>query len=194
MTKSTMKATLALLLPALVAANPQYIQCDLTGSQTAPDLTVATTIMGGAVVDSAAIAAPSGTTYSANTVLTWTWDQALLTQGFIKASAGAITGLSGTTSITDCVAPAVAQWSSASRAPLHPTSAATLLRSRHALSGVSLPPRLSLLAATCTGHARVPTERERMLTPAIAASTPLQAALAPPLRGPRRRTFRVSRR
>ena len=53
-----------------------------------------------------------------------------------------------------------------------PTSAAALLRSRHALSGVSLPPRLSLLAATCTGHARVPIERERMLTPAIAPIHP----------------------
>ena len=116
MTKSTMKATLALLLPALVAANPQYIKCDLTGSRTAADLTVATTIMGGAVVDSAAIAAPSGTTYSANTVLTWTWDQALLTQGFVKASAGTITALSGSTTRTNCGATAVAQSTSASRA------------------------------------------------------------------------------
>ena len=147
---TAMKAPLALLLPALVAAYPGYVKCDLTGSQTAADLTVATTIMGGAVVDSAAIAAPSGTTYSANTVLTWTWDQALLTQGFVKASDGTITGLSGSTARTDCVAPAVAQYSSASRAPPHPhLRRRPLALATRALRGV---PSSASLAARCYVH------------------------------------------
>ena len=124
-----MKATLALLLPALVAAYPTYIQCDLTGSQTQANLAVATTIMSATVIDSAAIATASASTYGANTVLTWTWDQTLLTQGFVKASAGVISGLNGAIPSTDCTGTAVAQHSSASIAP--PIPAAQMLRAHH---------------------------------------------------------------
>ena len=88
-----MKATLALLLPALVAAYPTYIQCDLTGSQTQANLAVATTIMSATVIDSAAIATASASTYGANTALTWTWDQTLLTplvRGSTRSSVTAI--------------------------------------------------------------------------------------------------------
>ena len=48
---------------------PHAHKCDQIRSLVAGDLTEATTILGSAVVDSAAIATPSGTTYSANTVL-----------------------------------------------------------------------------------------------------------------------------
>ena len=139
----TMKAALALLVPALVAASPQYIQCDLTGSNTAKNMATETTIMGAAVVDSAAIATASGSTYGANTNLRWTWDQTLLTQGFVKASAGVITGLSGATARTDCTGTAVAQYSSASLASPLPSA---LLRSSPHSPGLCLSLLLVLLS------------------------------------------------
>ena len=199
-----MKATLALLLPALVAAYPTYIQCDLTGSQTQANLAVATTIMGATVIDSAAIATASASTYEANTALTWTWDQALLTQGFVKASAGVISGLSGATARVDCSGTAVAQYTSASlrsSPPLRPPSLATALSRNLSLSlSLSLSFFLSLSlrfscysAAARAEHACRPNEVTRPLTPAHIASTPSQAPLAPTSSGPRRRTCLVSR-
>ena len=198
-----MKATLALLLPALVAAYPTYIQCDLTGSQTQANLAVATTIMSATVIDSAAIATASASTYEANTALTWTWDQALLTQGFVKASAGVISGLSGATARVDCSGTAVAQYTSASlrsSPPLRPPSLATAL-SRNLSLSLSLSLFLSLFlsrfscysAAARAEHACRPNEVTRPLTPAHIASTPSQAPLAPTSSGPRRRTCLVSR-
>ena len=120
-----MKSVLALLLPTLAAAWPGYMKCDLKGAQTGKDMATETTIMGFPVVDSAVVATPSATTYTAGSVVTWTYDATLFTQGFIKASAGAITGVGGSTTgqyaskgiLTDCGSTtAVAQWTSASLA------------------------------------------------------------------------------
>ena len=120
-----MKSVLALLLPTLAAAWPSNIKCDLKGSTSAKDMATETTIMGFPVVDSAVVATPSATTYTAGSVVTWTYDATLFTQGFIKASAGAITGVGGSTTgqyaskgiLTDCGSTtAVAQWTSASLA------------------------------------------------------------------------------
>jgi len=105
---------LAAVVAHLVIAHPHFIRCNLTTSQTLSSANIFThtgNVMGQPIADEPSLyASISSTVFEVNESIVFTLDSSLLTQGFVHATAGTISGLAQHQLTPDCDGTETAQY------------------------------------------------------------------------------------